>query len=155
MFCYFASKNMCLKPETNNTVNPVKAKTSAAETEKTTYNNGKTKMVASTHSLHKRETKYDLLLFLVPALFWKVTPILPTYLTGIARMISTHLILTLHYIFVDKDNYDNKLTQKQVIREREDYLIGIAHDGKLPLVLFAVVSLVNNCFVFSTHLHIE
>ena len=107
------------------------------------------------NSFPSQETKYDLLLFLVAALFWKVTPILPTYLIGIARMICTHLILTLHYIFVTKDNYDNKLTQKQVIREREDYLIGIAHDGKLPLVLFAVVSLVNNCFVFSTHLHIE
>jgi len=89
------------------------------------YNNAKTKMVASTHSKHKRETKYDLLLFLVPALFWKLTPIMPAYLTGITRILSTHILLTLHYMFCDKDNYNNKLTHKQLIREKEDYLVGI------------------------------
>jgi len=118
---------MCLKPDTNKTVSQGDA--SASVGKELIYRgnvvSGKNKVVASTHSLHKRETKYDLLLFLVPALFWKVTPVLPTYLIGVARMISTHALLTMHYIFVDKDNYNNKLTQKQLSREKEDYLVGI------------------------------
>lgn len=153
---------MCLKPETNKTVNSVKSRTAAAETEKIMYTNGKTKVVESTHSLQKRETKYDLLLFLVPALFWKVTPIMPAYITGIARMLSTHLLLTLHYIFVDKDNYDNKLTQKQLLREREDYLVGIVLHMwvQIPLqimfpgMFFTDNSLLQSCAVNTLLSHI-
>ena len=40
-------------------------------------------------------------------------------------MISTHLTLSLHYVFVDKDNYTNKLSQKQLEREKKEYLVGI------------------------------
>jgi len=82
-------------------------------------------MVPSTHSLHKRDTRFDVLLFLVPALFCKLTNVMPIYITGILRILSTHLLLTFHYMFCDKDDYNNKLTQKQLKREREDYLVGI------------------------------
>lgn len=118
---------MCLKPETTGAVQAPSPSATAAVNEKLVYSESeqKPKMVTSTHSLHKRETKYDLLIFLLPALMYKFTPVLPLYLIGITRMLSTHLILTLHYIFVDKDNYNNKLTQKQLVREKEDYLVGI------------------------------
>jgi len=34
-------------------------------------------------------------------------------------------MLAYHYIFVDKDNYHTKLSQKQLLREKKDYLTGI------------------------------
>ena len=97
---------MCLKPETTSAVQAPSPSATAAVNEKLVYSESeqKPKMVTSTHSLHKRETKYDLLIFFLPALMYKFTPVLPLYLIGITRMLSTHLILTLHYIFVDKDN---------------------------------------------------
>lgn len=52
------------------------------------------------------------------------TNVLPIFITGFARIISTHVMLTMHYLFVDKDNYNNKLPQKQLLRERTDYLTG-------------------------------
>ena len=84
------------------------------------------KAVTSTHSDHVRNTKYDLLWFLGPALicYFLDTSILPIYAIGIARIISTRLTLTLHYLFFDKDNYLNKLPQKQLEREGDDYLVG-------------------------------
>lgn len=150
---------MCLKPESSN-------KAVKKQREELLYSNsknkgssssagttGKAKIVASTHSLHKRETKYDLLFFLLPALCWKVTPVLPTYIIAFARIISTHAILTLHYIFVDKDNYNNKLTQKQLAREKDDYLVGpvihmyaqIALQIIFPSMFFSDLSLIKSC----------
>jgi len=82
-------------------------------------------IIPSTHSSHTRNSDYDLLIFFAPALFWKLTPIFPIFITGILRILSTHLLLTLHFIFVDKDNYKNKLPQKQLVREKDDYLVGI------------------------------
>lgn len=76
------------------------------------------------HSSHQRCTDYDLLIFLVPALFYKITPVYPIFITGVVRILATRLILTLHYLFADKDNYDNKLSQQQLERERDDYLVG-------------------------------
>ena len=67
----------------------------------------------------------DFLCFLIPSLFFGITNIYPVYLTGILRMICTHITLTLHYVFVDKDNYTSKLSQKQLERERKEYLVGI------------------------------
>mmetsp|Transcript_6173 Transcript_6173/g.8004 ORF Transcript_6173/g.8004 Transcript_6173/m.8004 type:complete len:650 (-) Transcript_6173:309-2258(-) len=80
--------------------------------------------IAPSHTAKERSTKYDWLLFLGPALFWKITPIAPMYITVIARMFFTHLILSLHYMFVDKENYLNKISEKQLKRERDDYLTG-------------------------------
>lgn len=99
------------------------------------------KAVTSTHSDLIRSTKYDLLWFLGPALICYALnqPILPIYAIGIARIISTRLTLTLHYIFVDKDNYLNTLPQKQLEREGDDYLVGtILHMyAQIPLqILF-------------------
>lgn len=81
------------------------------------------KQVTPSHSKHKRNTDYDFLLFLVPALFYKLTPVFPIYAIGIARMISNKLFLTIHYLLVDKDNYHNKISQKQLLREKEEFLV--------------------------------
>ena len=141
---------MCLKPETKKALKQTSTKLTgkgiAAK---------EPKAVPSTHSAHQRETKYDLLLFLVPALFWKITPIFPLYATGILRILSTHMILALHYIFVDKDNYNNKLTTKQLRREKEDYLVGIVLHMwvQVPLQLifpgmfFCDSSLIKSCAI--------
>ena len=84
------------------------------------------KAVTSTHSNHNRNTNYDMLWFLGPALICHLlgTPIYAIYAIGIARIISTRLTLTFHYLFFDKDNYLNKLPQKQLEREGSDYLVG-------------------------------
>lgn len=34
----------------------------------------------------------------------------------------------MHYILIDKDNYTEKLSQKQLLREKKDYLVGIILD---------------------------
>jgi len=83
----------------------------------------KGKAVTPSHSNHRRNTSYDILWFLVPSLFYKLTPIFPIYAVGIARIVSTKVFLMLHYIFVDKDNYNNKIAQKQLIREKEEFLL--------------------------------
>lgn len=128
---------MCLQTSAKSVRQSNTRPSSPATEEKLTKVSASTKMVDSTHSLHRRETKYDLLLFLLPALFFKLTPVYPIYITGILRMLSTHLILTLHYLFCDKDNYKNKLTQKQLTREKEDYLVGIVLHmwAQIPLQL--------------------
>jgi len=124
--CIKTSPSKTVRSSTRTTATAMDSANEAEEIKSMNYNNGKpTKMVNSTHSLHRRETKYDLLLFLVPLLFCKLTPVMPAYITGVARILSTHALLTLHYIYCDKDNYNNKLTQKQLTREKEDYLVGI------------------------------
>ena len=70
-----------------------------------------------------RNDYIDMMLFLFPACFYAYTPIYPIYIIGIARILTTHLFLSLHYMLVDKDNYDFKITQKQIERERKDYLV--------------------------------
>jgi sterol desaturase/sphingolipid hydroxylase (fatty acid hydroxylase superfamily) len=82
------------------------------------------KVLVPTHSAKERNTEYDILFFLAPALFCSITPVLPIFVIGILRVISTHLTLSLHYIFVDKDNYNTKISQKQLKREKDDYLVG-------------------------------
>lgn len=81
--------------------------------------------MAPTHSAVSRNTDFDWLVFLAPALFYKVTPVLPLYAVAILRILSVKVILSLHYLFVDKDNYHNKLTRKQLQREKEEYLTAI------------------------------
>jgi len=75
------------------------------------------------HSLD-RSVYVDVLCFLGPALFFGVTNVFPIYFTAILRMLSTHLFLTFHYLFVDKDNYNVKLSERQLLREKKDYLVG-------------------------------
>lgn len=145
---------MCKRPET------IKEPKVAEQFVQQTYK--KSKIVQSTHSLHKRETKYDWLLFMVPALFFKLTPVAPIYLTGLTRILSTHILLTLHYLLFDKDNYKNKLTMKQLTREREDYLVGtVLHMwAQIPLQLifpsmfFADNSLIKTCAVYTFWSHV-
>jgi sterol desaturase/sphingolipid hydroxylase (fatty acid hydroxylase superfamily) len=77
--------------------------------------------ITPTHSASKRNKDYDLLFFLGPALFFKLTPVLPIYAIALTRLLVTHVILSLHYQYVDKDNYLSKLSQKQLQREKDDY----------------------------------
>jgi sterol desaturase/sphingolipid hydroxylase (fatty acid hydroxylase superfamily) len=77
-----------------------------------------------THSANKRNTDYDWFIFLGVALLSPFTNVWPIYAIAIVRWISIHCILSLHYMFVDKDNYLNKLSQKQLQREKEDYITG-------------------------------
>jgi len=76
------------------------------------------------HSI-ERSAYVDLFFFLAPVLFHNFTNVFPLYLTAISRMISIHLFLTLHYVYVDKDNYNMKINERQLQRERKDYLVGI------------------------------
>lgn len=99
------------------------------------------KAVTSTHSDIVRNTNYDLYWFLGPAIICHLlgTPVYAIYAIGIARIISTRLTITLHYLLFDKDNYLNKLPQKQLDREGDDYLVGtVLHMyAQIPLqVLF-------------------
>ena len=91
-------------------------------TEETTH----IKVVTSPHSNCERNTSYDLYLFFGPALLCYLvgTPIYAVYAIGIARIISTRLTLAIHYLLVDKNNYLNKLPQKQLKREGNNYLVG-------------------------------
>jgi sterol desaturase/sphingolipid hydroxylase (fatty acid hydroxylase superfamily) len=122
----------------------------------------KSKIVPSTHSAKERKTDYDVLLFLVPALLYKLTNVLPIFAIGIARIISTRLTLSLHYMLVDKDNYDNKLTQKQLHRERDDYLVGTVLHMWIQVVLqiifpgmfFSDISLLKSCAVNTFLAHV-
>ena len=80
---------------------------------------------AITSLVTNRSPYLDLVCFLAPALFFAMTNVIPIYLTGILRFLSTHLTMSLHYSFVDKDNYHIKLSQKQLQREKGEYLVGI------------------------------
>jgi len=110
------------------------------------------KAVTATHSNHVRNTNYDLFWFLGPALICHLagTPMYAIYTIGIARIISTRLTLTLHYLFFDKDNYLNKISQKQLERERDDYLVGamlhmyaqIPLQWLFPLMFFSDASVI-------------
>jgi Delta7-sterol 5-desaturase len=66
----------------------------------------------------------DLAAFCAPALFFWATDVVPIFVTGGARFLSTHAFLSLHYMLVDKDNYNMKISQKQLNREKKDYLVG-------------------------------
>ena len=73
------------------------------------------------HSI-SRSGWVDFLCFLAPLLFIGVTDVMPIMVTGVCRVISTQLTLMLHYLYVDKDNYNVKLSQKQLLREKKDYI---------------------------------
>jgi sterol desaturase/sphingolipid hydroxylase (fatty acid hydroxylase superfamily) len=70
-----------------------------------------------------RNDYIDLLLFMVPALFNSYTPVYSIYIIAILRIICTHVLLSLHYLWIDKENYDFKISQKQLERERKDYMV--------------------------------
>jgi sterol desaturase/sphingolipid hydroxylase (fatty acid hydroxylase superfamily) len=107
---------MCKKPET---------KVDRSSSSKEVVADVKVDPVVPTHSAASRNTEYDWIFFLVPALFYKVTPVGPLYAIAVLRILSVKAILSLHYLLVDKDNYLNKIPQKQLEREREEFLTAI------------------------------
>lgn len=119
------------------------------------------KALKPTHS-QERDTKYDILWFLGPSLFFWLTPVVPLYITAFARIFAIHLVLALHYIFVDKDNYYHKLSQKQLEREREHYLVAtvlhmwvqIPLQVILPSMFFADASTIGSCAILTLASHI-
>merc|ERR1719445_2443383 len=101
------------------------AKESTKESTKQSTNSKQLRRALAPSHTQKRDTRYNLLWCLGPSLFCWLTPVLPIYLVALARFISTHLAIGLHYLYVEKDNYFNKLSQKQLEREREHYLVAI------------------------------
>ncbi|CAB9501511.1 WAX2 C-terminal domain [Seminavis robusta] len=95
----------------------------SVETKPTTAQ--ESKQIAPTHSEFERNTSYDWLIFLAPLLGSFFTNVFPIYVIGIARIFVNNAILSLHYQFIDKDNYLNKWSQKQIRREGEDYMTGV------------------------------
>lgn len=75
------------------------------------------------HSI-ERSGWVDVFAFLAPLLACNFTNVAPVYLTGIARIVFIRIFMSLHYMFVDKDNYNIKLRQSQLTREKDDYLVG-------------------------------
>jgi Fatty acid hydroxylase superfamily len=111
---------MCKKPITNVDHSSTKVVTTTSTT------NGKNdETIIPTHSDICRNTDYDWIYFLVPLMFYQITPIGPMYMIAILRIITVKIILSLHYICIDKDNYLNKLTRKQLQREKQEYLTAI------------------------------
>ena len=76
-------------------------------------------------SEQQRPVYLDWLAFLLPVLAFPLTNVMPIYLTAVVRMVACHAFMTFHYLTADKDDYNIKLSQKQLIRERKDYLVGI------------------------------
>lgn len=87
------------------------------------------------HSSVASNSTINLLCFFGPALFHRWTSVIPIFMTAILRMMGTHLFLSLHYHFVDKDNYENKITLAQIQREKKDYLVGVVLHMWAQLVL--------------------
>ena len=75
------------------------------------------KSILDTHSI-ERSGWVDLAAFLAPLLASSITDVRPIYITGVARIVSIRLFMTLHYLLVDKDNYNMKLKQSQLKREK-------------------------------------
>eukprot|EP00522_Entomoneis_paludosa_P004575 CAMPEP_0172464882 /NCGR_PEP_ID=MMETSP1065-20121228/51825_1 /TAXON_ID=265537 /ORGANISM="Amphiprora paludosa, Strain CCMP125" /LENGTH=650 /DNA_ID=CAMNT_0013221241 /DNA_START=66 /DNA_END=2018 /DNA_ORIENTATION=- len=142
---------MCKRPETK--VAPPSEQVSTQE---------KGEQITPSHTHADRNTSYDWLYFLGPALFWKITPVMPMYITTIIRMLCTHIILSLHYMFVDKENYTNKITQKQLKREKDDYFtayylhmwIQIPLQLVFPSMFFSDNSEISQCMLEAFLAHI-
>jgi len=151
---------MCLNPKASTTVR--QAQSASNEVVKAQMHINKTKMVTTTHSDHVRDTKYDWILFVIPALAWNFTPIIPAYITSISRILSTRVTMALHYRLVDKDNYKNKLKKKQLAREKDDYLVGIVLHMWVQILLqvifpnmfFVDNSLIKSCAICTFWSHV-
>jgi Fatty acid hydroxylase superfamily len=119
---------MCKKPE---------PKVDRSSSSKNVVLSEKNETFVPTHSAATRNTDHDWVFFLVPALFFKLTPVGPLYAIAILRILSVKVILSLHYMLVDKDNYLNKLSQKQLEREKQEYLTAITLHmwAQIPLQL--------------------
>lgn len=74
------------------------------------------------HSI-ERSGWVDLAAFLCPLLASGLTDVTPVYVTAIGRIVSIRALMSLHYALVDKDDYDTKLGQRQLRREKADYLV--------------------------------
>jgi len=153
---------MCKKPDKNETV---AGRSPSSEGGYNAVGNGdnsnaalsasnlKAEGVTPTHSAHKRNTDYDWLIFLGPALLYKLTPVWPIYAIALTRILISHVILSLHYQFIDKDNYKNKLTQKQIKREKDEYLtafllhmyVQVGLQIVFPSMFFSDYSVVGDC----------
>jgi len=92
------------------------------------------KAKAIKHSL-EREWYMDYLAFFAPLLLCRVTNVWPVFITGFGRIIATRAFMSLHYIFIDKDNYKMKLNQRQLRREKGDYTIGAVLHMWIQVVL--------------------
>jgi sterol desaturase/sphingolipid hydroxylase (fatty acid hydroxylase superfamily) len=117
--------------------------------------------ITPTHS-KERNTDYDWALLAGVALFQPLTPVWPIYAIVLARLLSTHLLLSLHWMFVDKDNYTHKLTKKQLLRERSEYLtayylhmyVQVALQLVFPSMFFSDNAIIGTCMMEALAMHI-
>lgn len=98
------------------------AATDATLMKQTTTGKRAKKSVFEAHSF-ERSAWVDVFAFLAPLLAYKLTDVTPIFITGTARILSTRVFMSLHYMFVDKDNFNMKIKQKQLKREKNDYLV--------------------------------
>jgi sterol desaturase/sphingolipid hydroxylase (fatty acid hydroxylase superfamily) len=128
----------------------------------TANNANKIAQITPTHTKASRDTRYDWLYFIAPALFYKVTPVYAIYAIALTRLVCTHLILSLHYQFVDKDNYLNKISKRQLERERDDYTTAfflhmwtqVALQLVFPNMFFSDASTIYDCAKETIFLHV-
>jgi len=102
---------------------PNDGRSSSSSKTKSSNTGGILSRAAITHSI-ERPAWADVLAFLIPVLFCRLTNVFPVYITGLCRLLSTRVFMSLHYIFVDKDNYMMKIPQRQIQREKGDYVVG-------------------------------
>jgi sterol desaturase/sphingolipid hydroxylase (fatty acid hydroxylase superfamily) len=148
---------MCLKPED--------PRNSAKEELKSvlppTFTTKAPEALIPTHS-KERDTSYDLWILLGVALFQPLTPVWPIYAIVAARFLSAHLILSLHWMFVDKDNYMHKLSKKQLLRERSEYMtsvylhmyVQVALQIIFPSMFFSSNSEIPRCMMEALAMHV-
>ena len=144
---------MCLKPENNKEA--LQRDVSPTPAQKTP------EAITPTHS-KERSTAYDHWLLLGIALFQPLTPVWTIYTIFAVRWLSTHILLSLHWTLVDKDNYTHKLTKKQLLRERGDYLtayylhayVQVVLQLIFPSMFFSSNSLIPTCMMEALAMHI-
>jgi sterol desaturase/sphingolipid hydroxylase (fatty acid hydroxylase superfamily) len=91
-----------------------------------------------------------------------MTDVSVIYLTAGLRYLAAQVHLSLHFYFVDKDNYDNKISQKQIQREKDDYLVAfilhmwaqVALQLMFPGMFFSDNSKIGSCAVATLIAHI-
>jgi sterol desaturase/sphingolipid hydroxylase (fatty acid hydroxylase superfamily) len=117
---------MCKKPDSRVVDSSDHGKTKATLSNEDNANGSADKTaLVPTHTAPHRNTDYDWVYFLLPALCYKITPIGPLYAIATLRIVIVKLMLSLHWHFVDKDSYYSKISQAQLSRERQEYLTAV------------------------------
>ncbi|GAX26793.1 hypothetical protein FisN_9Lu089 [Fistulifera solaris] len=147
---------MSLRPKIKEEASSTSSSSNASSMEVT-----KEKRTHTASAFWQRNTRYDWRLFVGPAPFFKLTPVWNIYAIAIARIVFMRVVLSLYYLFVDMENYVDKLKQDQLKREKHEYMtIYILHmypqvglQIALPSLFFADATDISSCLweVFAAH----